>query len=61
MKKVKTTCILTCENNGASNQTRTDDPRFTRVLPSMTAKLFQEILAIYLLLFKTEIANKDNG
>lgn len=32
MKKVKTTCILTCENNGASNQTRTDDPRFTRAV-----------------------------
>jgi hypothetical protein len=31
-KKVRTTCVLTCENNGASNQTRTDDPRFTRAV-----------------------------
>ena len=31
-KKVRTTCVLTCKNNGASNQTRTDDPRFTRAV-----------------------------
>ena len=32
MRKVRTACALTCENTGASNQTRTDDPRFTRAV-----------------------------
>lgn len=31
-KKVRTIYALTCENTGASNQTRTDDPRFTRAV-----------------------------
>lgn len=31
-RKVRTIYALTCENTGASNQTRTDDPRFTRAV-----------------------------